>query len=52
MLKLFAQIGFNLGQLLCNSLAHLLLTEELARVTLLALVPAAHEPGGILAGSR
>jgi hypothetical protein len=52
MLKLFAQFGFDLGKLLGNSLAHLLLTEKLARVTLLALIPAAHESGGILAGCR
>jgi hypothetical protein len=51
-LELFAQFGFNLGQLLRNPLTHLLLTEELARITLLTLVSAAHEPRGILAGSR
>jgi hypothetical protein len=51
MLKLFAQLSFDLGQLLRNPFAHLLFTEKLARITLLALVSTAHKTGGILAGS-
>jgi hypothetical protein len=51
LLKDLLQLGFHFGELLCDPLAHLLLSEKLARVTSLALVTTGHQTGGILARS-
>ena len=42
------QVALDLGQLFCNTLAHLLFTQEARRVTLLALLTTKHETRGVL----